>query len=135
MRNTLARMESDINDWFEASDWTAKYGTADFTPVCTLTESDREFVAYFDIPGVSKDDLKIEIEGNRLSVSGERKELKVPSQDKQHISESCYGSFYRSFSLPSAVDESKADAHYEDGVLTIQIPKFGTTKVKEIKVH
>lgn len=100
-----------------------------------MTENNKEYILQFDLPGVKRDDVTIEIENNRLIISGERK-LKEEQKDTRHfLSESYYGSFMRSFALPSMVDDEKVDATYEDGVLTIKIPKSEMSKAKAIKVH
>jgi HSP20 family protein len=132
----MAEMENEMNRLFQSSTaWPEEFESFDFSPACDLREDNKQYVAQFDIPGIKKDEVKIELENGRLTVSGERKDKKEEKDAKHYLSESYYGSFLRSFSLPSAVDEAKIDAHYEDGVLTIKIPKLATSKAKEIKIH
>ncbi len=132
-------MENEMERWFRLSPfalgWADDYKGFDFAPVCNINENGKGYTIQFDIPGIKKDDVKIEIENNRLTVSGERKMKKEDKDEKHFLSEASYGSFMRTFTLPSAVDDNKVSAHYEDGVLTIKIPKLETSKAKEVKVH
>lgn len=109
-------MENEMERWFRqvpsAFDWTNEYEGFDFSPTCNVRENNKEYILQFDIPGIKKDDVKIEIENNRLSVSGERKAKKEEKDEKYFLSESYYGTFIRSFTLPTAVNEGKVDAHY-----------------------
>lgn len=132
----IAELENEMDRWLSSSyAWPEEIEGIDFAPSCTLKETDKEYIVEFDIPGVKKEDVKIEIENNRLTVSGERSEKKEEKDAKHFLSETSYGSFMRSFSLPTAVDENKIDAHYEAGVLTVKVPKTATSKAKEVKIQ
>jgi HSP20 family protein len=136
LARTMAEMENEMDRWMQASGrWPEEMERLAFTPTCNFKENDKEYIVQFDIPGVKKDEVKIEIQNNRLTVSGERKERKEEKDAKHFLSEAYYGSFMRSFSLPAELDESKVDAHYEDGVLTIKVPKTAVTKAKEVKIQ
>lgn len=132
----ITEMENEMNQWLQSPfvlpETVEGY---DFMPTCNLKENDKEYIAQFDIPGVRKDDVKIEINDGRMTVSGERRDTIEEKESRRYFSETYYGSFIRSFTLPSAVDENKVEAHYEDGVLIVKIPKLATTKTKEIKIH
>ena len=134
---TLVEMENEMDRWLQQSpmDWPVEYNGFDFSPSCDIKENDKEFIVKFDIPGVKKDQVSIEIENNRLTVSGERKEEKEEKDEKHFLSETYHGSFMRSFNLPSAVDEDKVDAKYQDGVLTIKVPKTEVAKSKKVKIQ
>lgn len=132
----LAEIENEMDRWMQGSvAWPEDSQKFDFSPTCNFKESAKEFIVQFDIPGVKKDDVKIEIENNRLTVSGERGEKKEEKDTKHFLTEAYYGSFMRSFNLPTAVDENKVDAHYEDGVLTITVPKLHASKAREVKIQ
>lgn len=110
--------------------------TSQFSPSCDVSEDKNNYYLQFDLPGIKKDQVKVELEGNVLSVSAERKEEKERKEGRrQFISEAFYGSYERSFSLPNNVDETKIDAKYEDGVLFLTVPKNGQTQSKKISVH
>ena len=86
-------------------------------------ETDREFKVTFDLPGVKKDDVHVEVVGNQLRISGERKEEKEVKDRSFYHSERFYGLFERSFSLPKNVKIDEISADFKDGVLKIAIPK------------
>lgn len=132
----MVEMESEMDRLMQSSfRWPEEAEGTSFAPTCNIRESDKEYIVQFDIPGVKKNEIKIELQNNRLTVSGERKERKEEKDSKHFLSEAFYGSFMRSFSLPTECDENKVDAQYEDGVLTVKIPKVASAKAKAIEVH
>lgn len=133
----LSQLEEDMQKWFDEESLFPSnfYEGVDFVPQCELKETNKEYIVKFDIPGVKKNDLKIEVDGNRLSIRGERKSEKEEKDERRYFAESTYGSFMRSFTLPFKVEDAKIDAHYEDGVLTVRVPKIEASKAKEIAIH
>lgn len=102
---------------------------------CEISEAEKAYLARFDMPGIQKENVKIEIDGNVLTVSAERRE-EIPSDDsKKHVSEIRYGSYSRSFTIPSAIDEEKIDAKFDNGVLTISLPKAEVSEPRKIAIH
>jgi HSP20 family protein len=83
---------------------------------------------------VSKDDIKVTIKDNVLTISGEKKQEKETKNENFHRIERVYGSFSRTFTLPGAVKVDKVEAKFKDGVLTIKLPKVEEAKAKEIEV-
>ncbi len=89
-----------------------------------LTEDDKNFFVKAEIPGVKKEDIKVSVEGNQVSLSAEVKKEKEEKEGSKIIrSERYYGSVARSFTLDESVDQAKASAKYEDGVLQLTLPK------------
>ena len=89
-----------------------------------LSEDDRHFFVKAEIPGVKKDDIKVSVDGNQVSLSAEIKKEKEEKEGAKVIrSERYYGSVARSFTLADNVDSSAAQAKYEDGVLQLTLPK------------
>lgn len=132
----MAEMEHEMDRMIKSSLRTpAGVESIGFAPICNIKENDKEYIVQFDIPGVKKDEIKIQLADNRITVSGERKEQKEEKDVRHFLSETYYGSFMRSFDLPREADESKVDALCEDGVLTIKIKKNVALKSKEIKIH
>lgn len=100
-----------------------------------VAEDDKSYTVRAEIPGVKKDDIKVAVEGNQVSVSAEVKKEKEEKEGKKVIrSERYYGKVYRSFSLDHEVDQNAAKAKYSDGVLELTLPKKPGTAGKEISV-
>jgi HSP20 family protein len=93
------------------------------TPACDIEDQEEQYLIKLDVPGMSKDDLKIEIRNHQLVVSGERKEEHEESEADYEMRERFYGKFERAFDLSDAVNEDEIEANYENGVLMIQVPK------------
>ncbi len=101
-----------------------------------LTENDTTYTVRAEIPGMKKEDVKVQVDGNRVSISAETKQEKEEKEGERVICRERYqGSSYRSFTLSSDVDESKAQAKFENGVLELTLPKKNgkTSKQLEIK--
>ncbi|KYG67991.1 hypothetical protein AZI87_01595 [Bdellovibrio bacteriovorus] len=107
----------------------------EFSPSCEISEEDNNYVMTFDLPGVNKEQVKVEVDNNQITVSAERRDEKKKDTKKTHLSEIQYGSYQRTFTLPSSIDEKRVDAKFDNGVLTLTIPKNVTTKQKQIPVH
>lgn len=105
-----------------------------FAPSCDINETDSHYLLTFDIPGVKKDEVKIDLRDNMLTVSGERKEEREESKRGLTRSERFYGNFERSFTLPMNVKGEQIEANYSDGVLRVAIPKSEPTQVQQIKI-
>jgi len=104
-------------------------------PACDISEDQTKYILKFDLPGVPKENVKVEINNDQLTIRAERKEEKVTDDKKKHLSEVYYGSYFRSFTLPGSVDEKKVDAKFSDGVLTVTVAKTELPTVKQIPVQ
>jgi HSP20 family protein len=101
-----------------------------------VKESNGNYIVRAEIPGVKKEDIKVDIEGDTVSISAEVKQEKEQKEDDRVIrSERYYGNVYRSFSLGQDVDEKAANAKYTDGVLELTLPKKAGSKSKQIAVQ
>jgi HSP20 family protein len=108
----------------------------DFSPGAEVNETKTTYSVKFDLPGLKKEDIKIDLHDNRLTVSGERTEEKK-TEDKEHythMSEVRYGSFMRSFTFPIKVDAEKVEAKYDNGVLVVNLEKTTTNGSRTISV-
>lgn len=94
-----------------------------FLPACEVRNKDDRYLISMDIPGMKKDEIKVELNGNLLSVSGERKSEKEEKKDGQYRSERSYGYFERSFTVPDQIKAEQITSEYKDGVLNISVPK------------
>jgi HSP20 family protein len=99
-----------------------------------LSETDTAVEVRMDLPGVKPDDIDIQVNGNLLTITGQRKEEKEEKGRTFHRVERTSGSFSRSITLPTAVNESEVAAEYRDGVLHITLPKSEVAKPHKIKV-
>jgi HSP20 family protein len=106
-----------------------------WSPTVNVEETSEELLFTAELPGMSIDDIAIEVENNVLSLSGEKKEEKEESEDRRyHLWERKYGSFKRTFTLPRTVKTEKITAHMKDGVLFIQVPKAPEAKSRKIAI-
>lgn len=103
-------------------------------PACDIEETDSNYMLTFDMPGVAKDDINIEVQGNQLVVSGERRKVSEEKDSTSHLMERRYGQFRRTFMLPDAIDTDKIEAYYENGVLQLMVPKLEAVKPKKISI-
>ncbi len=108
--------------------------TADWAPSVDITETDTAYLIKGEIPGVNKEDIKVNIENGMLTMCGERKQEKEEKGKKFHRIERSYGSFVRSFRLPDNVDEAAIKAEFKDGMLNVTLPKSTQAKTKSTNV-
>jgi HSP20 family protein len=114
----------------------ARTGGSTFIPKVDIVENPESFEIHLAVPGLTKDDFKIELNDNYLTVSGERKFTNEKKERTFHSIETHYGSFIRSFSLPENVDGGKINAKYNNGMLELTIPKDEKKALKQtIKVN
>lgn len=109
---------------------------AQWSPLVDITETQHEYLIKAEVPDMKKEDVRLRVENDLLTMSGERKFEKEDKGLKHHRIERAYGSFTRSFSLPEDADGSKVTADYKDGMLHVHLPKSekATAKAIEIKV-
>lgn len=107
------------------------------SPSVDIYEEGHEMVVKADIPGVSKDDIKVEVVGTTLTISGEKRKEEKIERDKYYRYERSHGSFCRAFELPEGTDTDKMKAHFEAGVLEVRIPMPEATndKAKNIPIR
>lgn len=101
-----------------------------------ISEDDKNFVIKAEIPGVKKEDIHVTVDGNRVSISAETKRESEEKEGAKVVrSERYYGKVYRSMTLDGDVDQDQADAKYEDGVLTLTLPKKPGTATRQLTVN
>jgi HSP20 family protein len=101
-----------------------------------VKEDDNAYTVHADIPGVKKEDIHVSIEGNQVSISAETKTEKEEKKGEKVLrSERYYGKVARSFSLSHDIDEAKAQAKYNDGVLELTLPKKAVTAAKKLAIQ
>lgn len=108
--------------------------TAGVFPLINLTEDHDNYYVRAELPGIKADDLDLSVTGNNLSIAGERKILPEDEDENYHRREREVGKFSRVISVPAQVDTTKVEAHSEDGILTVVLPKAESAKPKQIAV-
>ncbi len=109
-------------------------GEAMWTPPVNTYEDKDAFTLYIDLPGVDQKAVKLNLDNNTLTISGTRRLEHEEERENYQRIESVYGNFSRAFTLPATVDTDKVEAHMENGVLTIRLPKREEVKPKQIEI-
>ena len=103
-------------------------------PAVDIYETKESIVLNVELPGVTKEDIALEVKDSTLTIKGEKKLEKNVKEENFHRLERSYGSFTRAFTLPSTVQQDKVKAKFRDGILEIMLPKAEEAKPKQIKV-
>ena len=109
--------------------------TTSFAPPVDIYEDEHTIAVKMEVPGIDEKDIDVRIESNTLTVHGQRKIEKEEKEENFRRVERQYGSFTRSFTLPSSVDMGQVSAHYDKGILKISLAKKAEAKPKQIKVN
>jgi HSP20 family protein len=109
-------------------------GLSAWTPAVDVFENENEFVLKLELPEVNREDVKVNLNDNMLSITGERRLENEEKRDGYHRIERSYGQFYRSFTLPPNVNTEAINAQFKDGVLRLTLPKKEEAKPKQIEV-
>jgi len=119
------------NEWFEGG----VFGRTMNIPAVNITEHKDEFMVSLAVPGLKKDDFKIDVNGNMLTISCEKEEKKEEKEAKFTRKEYNFTSFERTFTIPDEVNKEKIDAKYEDGLLKLALPKKEEAKKPNLSKH
>jgi HSP20 family protein len=107
---------------------------ARLAPAVDVTENEQAYKITVELAGVKKDDVTVEVHDNVLSIRGEKKSEREEKKDKTHWVERTYGSFSRSFTLPPTAVSEDLKASFNDGVLTVELPKKEEVKPRQILI-
>jgi HSP20 family protein len=118
-----------LRDLFEGEERVVTY-----TPRVDVVENKENFVVRAELPGIKKDEVKLTLENNVLTLSGEKRHEEKRDEDNYHLMETRYGKFERRFRLTDNIDRSNIAADYKDGVLTITLPKTKESQSKQIAI-
>jgi HSP20 family protein len=110
------------------------FGKGLWTPAVDIYESDEAVVVKAELPGLDREKIGVDVKDGILTLHGERKFEKDVKEENYHRIERSYGTFHRSFSLPSSVEQDRISARFKDGVLEVTLPKKEKAKPKQIKV-
>lgn len=106
----------------------------EWAPSVDITEDEKEYLIKADLPEVKKEDVKVTVEDDVLTITGERNLEKEEKGKKYHRLERSYGNFLRSFTLPPGAEGTKVSAEFKDGVLKVHLPKSEKAKTKPVDV-
>ena len=130
----LISLPFEIDRFFNGFGLDLNVSDSVWSPTVDISETENQYEVNAEIPGLKKEDIKLSVEDNVLTLSGERKVEKETDKKNYHRIERAYGKFERSFRLPKEVDAENIKANYKNGVLTVQLPKTEAVKPKEIAV-
>ncbi|MDH3252855.1 MAG: Hsp20/alpha crystallin family protein [Ignavibacteria bacterium] len=135
----VLNMQREINKMFEGflrgglEEDTSLFPSA-WTPAVDVAEHANEYIVKVELPGVSKDDVKIVMQDNILTIRGDKKQESETKESDFHRVERSYGSFQRSFTLPTSVRNDRIEANFMDGILSITLPKAEEARPKQIEI-
>lgn len=104
------------------------------SPKFDISETDDAIQVTAELPGIDEKELDVSLDDNVLTIKGEKKEEHEKKKKNYHLAERSYGTFQRSFSLPSGIDREKIKAQFKKGVLNLSIPKTEEAKAKQKKI-
>lgn len=118
------------NEWFDNGGF---MGRPLSMPAVNISEAKDNYLVSLAVPGMKKDDFKVDVEGNMLTISSEKSETKEANEEKYTRKEYNYSSFSRSFTIPDDVEIEKIDARYQDGELKLTLPRKEEAKKSSAK--
>ena len=131
----LQALQERIDKLFEESMRGREIAPAAWTPAVDIYETDDAIILEAELPGMNEKDIEVKIEDNVLTIRGERKFEEERKEENYYRMERFYGTFQRSFTLPSNVDTDKVKAEYKKGILKVTLPKKEQAKPKQIKIE
>ena len=136
--SSLRSLQNEVNRLFESvfpgSFEGSEAPSSVWSPNMDLMESDDQYHLSVDLPGISKKDVSISVENNRLTIRGERAAESRTEDDNVLRMERSFGSFYRAVRLPESVNEDAIEASFTDGVLSVVLPKTEKSRPKKISI-
>jgi HSP20 family protein len=134
MQDRINRMNRLFRESYSPEGPEEAFSTTSFAPPVDIYEDEHNITLKMEAPGIDEKDIDVRVEGNTLNVRGERKLEKDEKEENYRRIERQYGCFTRSFTLPSSVDSALVSAHFDKGVLKINLAKKVDAKPKQIKV-
>jgi HSP20 family protein len=135
LRNLQREVDSLFDRFFNRTGSGDGSTSAVWSPQTDLVETDEDFRLHLDVPGMSKEDININLQNRTLTVSGERASERTDESEEFVRVERAFGTFHRSFTLPDAVDADGIEATYDGGVLTITVPKTEKSTRRQIEIQ
>ncbi len=124
-----------VNNFWNIPFFAENFSEKILSPSCEIEEAKDHFIITLEIPGIRKEDLNIEVGDQQLTISGERQVARQDgSENKIFHSERSFGKFKRSFQLPEGTRADKIEAHCQDGILTLAVPKVEAVQPRRIEI-
>jgi HSP20 family protein len=134
LQERVNQLFNDVSSDIDSPD-RSSLNSFSFAPRTDVYEDDDRIVIEMEVPGIKEEDVHLTLEGNTLSISGERKIENNRKADRYKRVERYYGSFSRTFTLPASVDPDSVDAKYEHGILHVSMAKRANARPRQIKVN
>jgi HSP20 family protein len=141
LRNEIDRMFDRFDRGFRRSIfdlspfWPAEPSFEGNVPAVDVTENDKAYTITAELPGIEEKDVDVSVSDDMLTIKGEKRQEKEEKGKNYYVSERSYGSFQRSFRLPTGVDQDKASATFSKGVLTLVLPKTAEAQKQPKKIE
>lgn len=134
---TLRDLQREVDDIFGRffNEGSGSGSSATWAPRTDMVETEDGYTLQLDVPGMTKEDININLQNNTLTVSGERTLERTNEGEERVRIERSYGTFHRTFALPSSVNAENIEAKYDDGVLTITVPKTEKASRRRIEIQ
>ena len=134
--NTLPReLDRLMDEAMGSMDWNRGENIRNWFPVTDVSETPEHLTLRLEVPGLSRDEIRISVENNMLTVRGEKTQETTREDETFYRTERSYGTFERSFSLPTHFDHDEIKANLQDGVLTVRVPRREEAKAREISIE
>jgi HSP20 family protein len=132
--SALARLDP-FRGLEEVFDQSPRLRSAGMTPRMDVRETAQGYVIHAEVPGVKKEDIRVDVDGNQVSISAQAQRESEEKSENMLCTERSWGQYYRSFTLPQAVDDAQATAEYHDGILALTLPKKAGGTAKTLAIH
>jgi HSP20 family protein len=127
-------MDDVFGRWFGESPFGQLAGNSAFQPAVDLWETPEAYILAANLPGISKDDLDLEVTGDTISIKGSRKPRVDDKHVIYHVQNIGFGTFHLAYTLPAHIDAAGVKADYRDGILEVTLPKMEAAKTRSIKI-
>ena len=134
MEEMSDRLNRMFGTWSRPVNGREPLTVVDWTPSVDLQETETEYLVKAELPEIKREDVKVTVENGILTLQGERKHEKEEKNRKYHRVERSYGTFLRTFTVPTDADEAKVAADFKDGILRVHLPKTEKPRPKTIEV-
>jgi HSP20 family protein len=119
----------------EAFNLSPRLRSTGMTPRMDVRETEQGYIVHAEVPGVKKEDIKVDIDGNQVSISAQAQQQSEEKSENMLCTERSWGQYYRSFTLPQPVDDAQAKAEYHDGILELTLPKKSGGTARTLAIH